>query len=385
MSKLIKVACCALVAVSFVAARASEPAGDTSKFRTDGGDESLPWYQIKSGVFPPEGSAHYFAGELVQIDHLERQFVIRLDRTDAQKRSQWDTHHGATMLPFGSVMYRGAPASVRDIPIGTHLHGWFYEKDATKKGGLENIWFGRRSMEARFTRCIRLEDDFSFHVRQGQLWRIDAVSDDRKTLDATLIENDKPVGKPQTFDLLPSTRVWRGQGFVDQKTLAEGQQVLFNLTWATLYGPGRLTDIWIDADSRVLATTQQRLRHQQHVRERGLPGWVDAVDNQKRIVTITFFGNVDPSLFDSVKKGSSAGIAVAKENLGSYDPVNDRKSGPVLEVVKVSVVPGSSGVRARIQPSLLLEGYRPGRVVRVYPSGWPVVALPREERWFGRD
>ena len=30
------------------------------------------------------------------------------------------------MLPYGSVRYRGGAATLRDIPIGTHLHGWFY-------------------------------------------------------------------------------------------------------------------------------------------------------------------------------------------------------------------------------------------------------------------
>ena len=29
-------------------------------------------------------------------------------------------------------------------------------------------------------------------------------------------------------------------------------------------------------------------------------GWVDAVDDEKQIVTITFFGGVDPKLFDEL-------------------------------------------------------------------------------------
>ena len=66
-------------------------------------------------------------------------------------------------------------------------------------------------------------------------------------------------------------------------------------------------------------------------------------------------------------------------------PVNDRKRGPVLEKSEVAELPGSSGVQARIQPDLLLEGYRPGRIVRVYPGDWPVIALPLEERYFGRE
>jgi hypothetical protein len=175
--------------------------------------------------------------------------------------------------------------------------------------------------------------------------------------------------------------------------------VLFNLTWGTLYGPGRLLEIWLDEPSRQLATAQQLERHRNHVRERGLPGWVDAVDDDAQIVTITFFGNVDPQLFDELSltnidplakpedkiKAPKGGLAVARESLMTYDPVNDRKGGNILDVKKVPVEPGSSGVRIRVQCDMLLEGFRPRRIVRFYPPTWKVVALPREEQFFGRE
>lgn len=40
---------------------------------------------------------------------------------------------------------------------------------------------------------------------------------------------------------------------------------------------------------------------------------------------------------------------------------------------------GSSGIQIRFETDLIIEGIRPGRVVRVRPAGWPVVNLPREE------
>src|SRR5436305_562894 len=33
-------------------------------FRTDGGYEKLPWFQLKTGEFPREGSPHCIGGEL---------------------------------------------------------------------------------------------------------------------------------------------------------------------------------------------------------------------------------------------------------------------------------------------------------------------------------
>ena len=93
--------------------------------------------------------------------------------------------------------------------------------------------------------------------------------------------------------------------------------------------------------------------HRNHIRERGLPGWVTAVDDEAQIVTITFFGGVDPKLFDELTRhqrgASSAGrstkpeddpnapkgtIAVARESLMTYDPVNDRKGGNILDIKK---------------------------------------------------
>ena len=34
---------------------------------------------------------------------------------------------------------------------------------------------------------------------------------------------------------------------------------------------------------------------------------------------------------------------------------------------------------------MMLEGFRPKRVVRFYPATWKVIALPKEEEFFGRE
>src|SRR5436190_1917282 len=96
--------------------------------------ESAP-FQLKQGEFPPEGTSHSIAGELIALDHVNRTGTLRPDRTDAQRRGDWDLPLHFTMLPYGSMRYRGAPATLKDIPIGTHLHGEFYvgELPATKE------------------------------------------------------------------------------------------------------------------------------------------------------------------------------------------------------------------------------------------------------------
>jgi len=379
-------------------------AEDVPRFRTDADkDKSIPWLTLVDGEFPPEGSAHAISGELIRVDHLERQFLLRVDRNDSQDRGVWDLPIDAVMLPFGSIYYHGAPAALQDIPLGTHLHGLFYLKDPNDK----TTWLGphnnRKTPDVDFRRCLSLEDDFTHYERQQQLWKIDSVDLVERKLVATLSHGETAVGTPKSFDLLTSTRVMKEQGFGNLESLAAGQLALLNITWATLYGPGRIVDIWLDEPSRELASRQQLERHRNHIRERGLAGWVNAVDDEAQIVTITLFGGVDPHLLDELThthpepfgwplskpedrptepKGT---IAVARESLMTYDPVNDRKGGNILDIKQVATQPGSSGIQIQVKCDMLLEGYRPKRIVRFYPATWKVNALPREEQYHGRE
>jgi hypothetical protein len=183
--------------------------------------------------------------------------------------------------------------------------------------------------------------------------------------------------------------------------------VQFNLTWVGLFGPGRILEIYLDETSRKLATDQQMERHQLHIRERGLPAWVDAVDDKKQIVTMTFFDNFDPKFLEELTiidpeplgwpatlfgKGGAKDdlapkgtIAVARESLMTYDPTNDRKGGNILKINDVPVVAGCSGVQIQLEVGMMLEGFRPTKIVRFYPGSWPFVPPPKEESFFGRE
>lgn len=379
-------------------------ADDAPKFRTDdSADQSLPWFSLVDGQFPPPDSAHAISGELIKVDHLERRFQIRVDRDDSQQAGFLDLPLDGVLLPYASIDYHGAPAALQDVPLGTHLHGLFYLKAADDKAAPPAGAHGRVTREAAFTRCFTLEDDFSHCTRRKEAWKIDAIDLAKRKLTATLQRDGKTVGAAKSFDLLGSTRVLEGTGFGKLESLQAGQTVQLNLTWATLYGPGRVTEIWIDEASRELAAAQQRARHHDHVRDRGLPGWIEAVDDEAQVVTITFFGSVDPKLFDELTgineephgwpfsrpednpKAPKGGIAVARECLMTYDPVNDRKGGNILAIEKIATQPGSSGVQIKVKCCILLEGFRPGRIVRFYPATWKVDALPREEQFHGLE
>jgi hypothetical protein len=385
-------------------------AQETPNYRTDDNlDKALPWFQLVDGQLPPKNSAHYVSGELIGGDHLERTVVLRVDRNDNQQRAFFDYPLRAAMLPYGTVYYNNRPAVLRDIPFGTHVHGWFYQRPEkerfweTRNGRLHSKNGQRATPEVDFTRCFRLEDDFTFHARKKQVWKIDEVDLTKRKLTATLWKDGRASGKPSRFDLMSSTTVFIGNGFGTLDSIQPGQQVQMNLTWATLYGPGRVFQIWLDDKSRALASTRQLERHRNHIREHGLPGWVAAVDDKKRIVTITFFDGIDPELLKDLSssnpeplgwptleynKGNlspKGNIVVARECLMTYDPVNDRKGGNILKIGKVPVRPGCSGVQIQVQCGILLEGFRPQKIVRFYPATWPVIALPKEEGFHGRE
>jgi len=404
-----------LLAVCLCLSSTIAAAGKKHAYRTDDNpDPSLPWFQPSPGEFPPEDAAHYISGELIKVDHAERRFTLRVDRNDSQPRALMDYPVTADMLPYGSVFYNNRPAALQDIPLGTHLHGWFFERPADEEkhwtlrnGKPHNVNDRRASPEVDFTRCLRLEDDFSYHARRQQIWKIEETDIAAMKLTATLqqvgTEKKQPAAKPQVFDLLRSTVVLRGKGFGGLEDIRPGQLVQMNLTWATLYGPGRVFRIWLDEESRQLASSQQLARHRDHIMQRGVPGWVDAVNDKTQVVTITFFDGLDMSLFkdfstiveaplgwptsggaknDLAPKGT---IAVARGCLMTYDPLNDRKGGNILKTSKVPVRAGCSGVQIQVECGMLLEGYRPTKIVRFFPASWPFAALPREEQFHGRE
>jgi hypothetical protein len=241
-------------------------------------------------------------------------------------------------------------------------------------------------LDASYNLALRLEDDFTYCVGLKREWRVDAVDLEKGVLTATGLTAGKADAKATAFQVVPATRVWKGHGFGGLTNLAEGQTVLLNLTYATLKGPGRCTDIWLDAESRTVATAQQAEVHRQSLRERGFAGWIDAVDNQQSVVTITLFNAFDPKLKEMFRvtqtTNDTATAACAEENLRTYDQINDRKRGTLLEAKEVPVVPGSSGLQLKFKSELLLEGFRPKRYIRIWPGIWKIDDLPREERLY---
>jgi hypothetical protein len=330
------------------------------------------WTQAKPGEFPAAGTAREISGELIGVDHVNRTGTLRPDRNDSQRTDDYDVALPFSLLPYAKTMFHGAYAELRDVPIGTHLHGLFLVQDAPGK-----------NQKPVFNRALQLEDDFSRFTRLKRSWRVDSVEIDKKQLVVTGVAEDGAAdARPTVLQIGAATRVWKGRGFGTLKDLAPGQKILANLTACTLKGPGRCLDLWLDDESRAAARERQFETHKLWQREHGLGCWVESVDNQAGTVTVMLFDAADAALLKEVRVKEHLGAAVAEENLRTYDQHNDIRGGPVLEVKSVPPIPGSSGVQVTFKPNPMLEGYRPKRFLRVFPGGWRVDDLPREERLY---
>jgi hypothetical protein len=94
---------------------------------------------------------------------------------------------------------------------------------------------------------------------------------------------------------------------------------------------------------------------------------------------------MDDALYSDFKQGVPAMMNAVENTLkhihGAYSPAHMASRGTILEIQKASDAPpvGSSGVQIRFETDLVIEGIRPGRIVRVRPNSWPQVDVPREE------
>ena len=334
----------------------------------------------KPGVFPPEGAGVTLSGDLVISDPINRRGGIR--QGDNQHR------HYFAMLPYGTVWYHGAPADVRDIPLGTHMYGQFL---LPLKGEEDTIPAPPKSpASAKYNHAMRLEDAVSFYSRRGRSWKV--VGIEQGTGPARLLKlSVEPLGpeiegginKPIRFNIDGSTRIWKGRGLVDRDEIDAGQTIQVNLTWGP-FESHALTDIWLDDVSLAACTELQRQRHIRLIRSRFLPGWVDAVknnDNGGGEVTVTFFGGMDPSLYTDIRdmtgKPRMCNAETTLRTWGyhqEYASPGNKREWKVIE----NPPPGSSGFQLRLEVRQMLDGFRPGRIVRV-KGPWTYVLLAHDE------
>ena len=201
-------------------------------------------FRPEPGKFPPIEEAKPYRGELVFVDHVNRRGSLRLhvDGHYAEGR----LHHFA-MLPYGMIRYRGAPAELRDIPLGTVLYGRFYLPPDPETSAVPNV-SGKDVTQPRENYAILLEDGPSLCLREGKTWQLleveikGAVGKLVASLDRK--EGGEGLGGEHNLTIDGSTRIWRGRELLgladlvtdgtwptDGKKSFEEQAVQLALTW----------------------------------------------------------------------------------------------------------------------------------------------------------
>jgi hypothetical protein len=373
-------------------------------------------YRPKAGKFPPLEKAHAYRGELVFVDHATRRGSIRLQGSGMFFRND---PHPFALLPYGIVRYHGAPADLRDIPLGSVMHVRAFLPPDPMTSSVPVLPVDNKSKDANHNRgagiapaenhVLLLEDEPSHCRREGKVWKLKEV--DLKDRAGTIVARCEPkeggdgkaTDETMTFDA--ATRVWRGRELIGiDDLIAEGawpaggkkslgdQAVLLGITWKPtpdgVFTRFHISDLWLDDAAMAHAAARQTETHKAFIRSRWMPASIDAVEYGqfgRATVTATLFGGMDESLYAEFAKGASAMMnpveSTLKHTHGAYGPAHMASRGTFLDVIKTPGEPplGSSGIQIRFETDLIIEGIRPGRTVRVRPVNWPQVQVPREE------
>lgn len=356
--------------------------------------EDVEPFRPSPGEFPPLAEAKSYRGELVFVDHVNRRGSLRL-HVDGHYH-EGKLHHFA-MLPYGMIRYRGAPAELHDIPLGTVLYGRFYLPPDPQTSAVPNVK-GNDVTQPAENHAILLEDGPSLCLREGKAWQLLKVeingAEGKIVASLEREEGGEGLGGEHTMTIDGSTRIWRGRELLGLEDLkAEpSQAVQMSLTWHPryLYQEFHVADLWLDEEAMKVANERQRGRHIRHVKMRWMPAKIDAVEHGEfghATITATLLGGMDESLYADFKPNIGATMAAAADTLRTWWPNHDGMDGRILAVEQVEKDPpfGSSAIQIQFELDLVLEGFRPGRIVRIRPQGWPKVKPPVEELIKGPD
>ncbi|MFT7515105.1 MAG: hypothetical protein ACI9QL_004332, partial [Candidatus Omnitrophota bacterium] len=154
-------------------------------------------FRPEAGTFPPLEKAHAYRGELVFVDHANRRGSIRVQGDGKFFRND---PHPFAMLPYGIVRYHGAPADLRDIPLGTVLHIRGFLPPDPRISAVPVLPVNNREKDANHYRgtgifpaenhVLLLEDEPSHCLREGKVWKLKHV--ELKNKQGTIVARREP-------------------------------------------------------------------------------------------------------------------------------------------------------------------------------------------------
>ncbi len=376
-------------------------------------------FRPEAGKFPPLEKAHSYRGELVFVDHANRRGSLRVQGTGVFRRND---PHPFALLPYGMVRYQGAPADLRDIPLGTMLHVRAFLPPDPKISAVPVLPIHNKEKRSSYgdagtapaeNHVLLLEDEPSHCQREGLVWKLKEL--ELKGGEGMLVASREPKAggaggeskaSEETLTFDAATRIWRGRECLalddliaegiwpaSGKKSLDGQAVLLGITWKPTPGGVftrfHISDIWLDDAAMQRAARLQTESHKTFIRSRWMPAWVDAVEYGKfgrATVTATLFGGMDASLYAEFMKDRPVLVNGVENTLkhtegGTAGPTQMASRGSILDITKApgEAPLGSSGIQIRFETDLITEGIRPTRIIRIRPADWPDVHMPREE------
>lgn len=344
-------------------ASAADATSATAAVSQKGPLPQYPDYEAQPHQFPPLGSTHRIRGELVRVDFIHRLGEYRDVKTGELRSFQ--------MPPYSSLYYLNAGANLRDIPLGNQFD-FFFNRDA----------------DGELTSLVTLEDQFTQDSRAGISYRVDTVDPSQGRLIVTkqnLSQKKADLGQ-QTLLLTPSTQIRKGTAEAALDAVKVGDSLLFNLSGDQNTASLHCSQVWVGQDTQELASEEQQTKFNEFLKARGLAGWIDQVSD--KTLTVTFFDTAgrNPEEFKSrwkndFSKDQSVRVAVANEELRTWNPPVDGDRARVIALhEQPAEVYGSSGVSVEVKTGYMLEGFRKGRIVRIFGAGWTV-----QDQFFGES
>lgn len=145
---------------------------------------------------------------------------------------------------------------------------------------------------------------------------------------------------------------------------------------------GSKMDFLMLPDGKLLTTEdkqapdpEQQKKFREFTEKRGVAGWI--TKTEAKTVTVTLFSG-DPAFYESayaelLAKGKTTKTCVANDELRTWNPGVDGETGSILDVQRLPTDRfGTSGFQITVSVSNMLEGFRRGRVVRIFLQGWKV-------------
>jgi hypothetical protein len=335
---------------SFAAEDAAAKKDERYAFRTDFANADLPWYQPKPLEFPPHHSDRRIGGELVSVDFILRKGQFRTTKTGELVNF--------TLPPYAYVSYLNTEVDMREVPLGTFF-----------------LFFLNQDEDGVFTKLATMQEQFTMDASHSFTYKLDEVrlaEGKLLTTKHSIKKKQDDLGKKELL-VTKDTRVWQGDKQAKLEDLKPGDELLYNITGKTADKPGWCTDIWVGEETHKLATETQRKKYTDFIKARGVAGWTEKTEGKS--ATVTLFSG-DAKAFKETYGGDfvvgkSARLCVANEELRTWNPPVDGENGSIVAVDKVPESGyGCSGMRVTMTVPNMLEGFRKGRVVRLFAQGW---------------